>query len=505
MASGSIKSNTGTHLNLRIEWSSTISQSPNTSIVTAMLYLDYRSLYVGARSSQSLTVNGDTLKYDTAAISQSSTAEHSKLLATHLAIVAHNSDGKKTITISAAWNFNGTYDNKSITTISASASVALDVISVATAAKAPLTFTVSPDSYDIYDNIVSLSWSSAGSGTNNAITGYEIQYCKEYRFDLWTPLRTVTSTATGGSILLSTLAVLIPPGNYVQLRIRTRGSAGSNYYSDWKTSNTILHIATSAATAPTTFTASPSIYTDSATLSWSGACGGALNAITGHEIQYRTGNSTSNYGAWTALKNVSSTATSGSTTAAPSASREHYVQFRIRMRGAAGSSYYSDWKTSNAIQKNPLSAPTTFTAAPKIYEDNVNLSWSGAGGGTLNKIAGYEIQCRASADDSTWGAWGTLKTVSGTAASGSTAAALSITRGYYLQFRIRTRGSAGSSYYSEWKTSNSVQQNPTFLNVPVGNQYVSAPLYCVVNGQWTRVELHSVSDGVWKGCRHKSY
>ncbi|MGR5911108.1 hypothetical protein ACT7C4_26885 [Bacillus pacificus] len=90
----------------------------------------------------------------------------------------------------------------------------------------------------------------------------------------------------------------------------------------------------------------------------------------------------------------------------------------------------------------------------------MTLSWSGASGGINNTISSYEIQYSDSADNITWGAWTALTTVTTTASSGSVSVAPPSTRGNYRRFRVRTRGTAGASYYSSWKVStNSVRRN----------------------------------------------
>jgi len=105
-------------------------------------------------------------------------------------------------------------------------------------------------------------------------------------------------------------------------------------------------------------------------------------------------------------------------------------------------------------------APTACSVNATVAEGNVTLSWSGAASGTLNTISSYEIQYSDSANGISWGAWTALTTVNSTATSGSVSVAPPDTRGYYRRFQIRTRGTAGASYYSGWRIStNSVCRN----------------------------------------------
>ena len=94
-----------------------------------------------------------------------------------------------------------------------------------------------------------------------------------------------------------------------------------------------------------------------------------------------------------------------------------------------------------------------------LAEGDPTLTWSGAYGGAANGITGYEIQYAESANNSTWGDWTALKTVSSGGTGGNTTVTISPTRGYYRKYRIRTQGSAGASYYSGWTETGSCRRN----------------------------------------------
>lgn len=107
----------------------------------------------------------------------------------------------------------------------------------------------------------------------------------------------------------------------------------------------------------------------------------------------------------------------------------------------------------------PIVAPYSDVGAPEspmlattVSRTAVELSWGAGGAGTNNSVTGYDVQYQDSADGATWpGSW--------TTASGSpvTGTKMNVsppgTVGYYRRFRVRTRGSAGESYYSDWVTS----------------------------------------------------
>lgn len=98
-----------------------------------------------------------------------------------------------------------------------------------------------------------------------------------------------------------------------------------------------------------------------------------------------------------------------------------------------------------------VGAPTSPKVASTVSREAVELSWGAGSAGTNNSVTGYDVQYRESSDGSSWGSW--------TTASGSpvTGTKLSVspsgTVGNYRQYRVRTRGSAGESWYSGWVTS----------------------------------------------------
>lgn len=106
--------------------------------------------------------------------------------------------------------------------------------------------------------------------------------------------------------------------------------------------------------------------------------------------------------------------------------------------------------TLTYISYTACTAPTSFVVSPVVFDADVLLSWSGATDGANNSITGYEIEYATSLDGSAWSGWGVLKTVTGT----STEDVPGIDRGQYVKYRIRTQGSAGDLYFSDWKESN---------------------------------------------------
>jgi hypothetical protein len=314
-------------------------------------------------------------------------------------------------------------------------------------------------------------------------------------------LTTLTLAASGGSY---SPTVSRTPGTYTQFGIWTIDAF--DVYSTEKVSNSIYCNVT-ACGAPTACSVSVTLAEGNVTLSWSGASGGAGNAITSYEIQYSDSPDNSAWGAWSALTTVSTSATSGIVSASPPASRGNYRRFRIRTRGAAGESFYSDWTVSgNSVRKNILpTPPPSFTATPAIYEGNtVTLSWSGAVPGT-SAIKQYVIQRATSTDGANWSAYEALATIVSSATSGIYEANASPVAGTYNRYRISVTDVLDA--VSTYVVSDSVKKNsppaaPVIVcPMPGSSIYNTTPRFLITtgvepDGQTQIVEV-KIDSGPW--------
>ncbi|MCM1232946.1 MAG: DUF859 domain-containing protein [Ruminococcus flavefaciens] len=120
--SGSIVSG---HYKLRVDWNQTKNVTANTSTIACHMYLvnDY-SLSISGRSSNICTINGVQSTFSSPAIS--TTGTHS--LGSVSQAVAHNSDGSKSLTISAIFYIRATISGVYYDSITASATITLDSI-----------------------------------------------------------------------------------------------------------------------------------------------------------------------------------------------------------------------------------------------------------------------------------------------------------------------------------------------------------------------------------------
>ena len=333
----------------------------------------------------------------------------------------------------------------------------LDSIGAATtAAGAPAACSVNQT---VAEGNVTLSWSGASGGTNNAISSYEIQYSDSSNnstWGSWTALTTVTTTATGGSVSVAPPATR---GYYRRFQVRTRGTAGESYYSGWKIStnsvrkNTPPQPATSISAAPLIHSSEP------VTLTWSGASGGS-SPIKGYMIASQTSTDNATWTAWSVLENFNLSASGGSRVVAASNVPDTYTRFGLWTIDTLD--VYSSEAVSNSVlcSVSACIEPTAVAFSATIAESTVILSWSGALGGAGNAITGYELESSESSDGITWGEWSAVGVIASTSGSGSLNTAPSTVRGNYLRYRIRVQGTAGSAYFSPWKiTTNNVHKN----------------------------------------------
>jgi hypothetical protein len=226
---------------------------------------------------------------------------------------------------------------------------------------------------------------------------------------------------------------------------------------------------------PTSATVSPNPYTDSLSFTWSGL---KFNGSGWKDktliIRFRTSPDNKTWGDWYPETYASFTDTLAGKCSLPGKYKGgaermkeiregYYVEFSLKGYGYANSSnIYGDTvyvKTQKAFDNTPCTAPTSVSVKSEISEGDVTLSWSGAAEGRNTPISGYEIQYSDSADNSSWGDWTKLTTVSTSATSGSAAVSPPPTRGHYRRFQVRTL-TEKTAYISGWTaSSNSVRRN----------------------------------------------
>lgn len=182
MASGSFYKNITSHpYRLLVEWTSTPNTTANTSTVKALVKLvcPY-ALSIGARSGNTVSINGVNYSYNSSAIS---TSGGTYTLATiNSDAIQHNSDGSKSITITAKFKLNATIGSTYYSTVSASATINLDDIPRAS------TITVT-ESVKVGDRVVISIRKSVSSYTHTL----------QYKFESETDYKNIITNYSGSS------------------------------------------------------------------------------------------------------------------------------------------------------------------------------------------------------------------------------------------------------------------------------------------------------------------
>lgn len=328
----------------------------------------------------------------------------------------------------------------------------------------PYTVLLSKNYTLVPNESITLSWSGATAGTNNAITGYNV-----YR-----------STTSGGS------ASFVGTTTDTSLSVISNESYGGKYYYTVRTKGTktgfLEGVASTEAlieTADYTKCSNPSglninggsvsitIDAVSASFTWSASNAGINNAVTGYFIQEQVLNSSNAVvNDWRSATNLSSEVSNTTATTSilvyPPTIMAYYKKFRVKAVGSVAG-FDSDYvelpyKVYRKLYTN-LSAPI-IPSVPNVAEGAFTLSWSGVSNGSNNNVSSYEIQYKNSLDGgSTWSSWQVLTTVSSASSSGSYSVPVNSVRGSYRIYRIRALGTAGSSWYSIFTECNAVKTN----------------------------------------------
>lgn len=253
------------------------------------VYVNYKcyDAYLGVIDSSYVTLSvdgGGSKKPATKGISDSNSKMHEgRWIDTQTFYIPFGNRTSTNISLSISYMRNMNYSGVILKSCSASGTAQLET--AYTACTAPTSVTASP-SNPKRGQTVTISWSGAKGGTENSINGYDIEY--KVGSGSWIAWKSVSSTSTSSS---TTDSWSQPVGQTGQYRVRTKGTAGSDYYSGWAYSNTIT-IANSAPTVNsvycnTTLVPYNSGRGGSASFSWSGS------DVDGDSLRYKYKLSTS--------------------------------------------------------------------------------------------------------------------------------------------------------------------------------------------------------------------
>ena len=228
---------------------------------------------------------------------------------------------------------------------------------------APTSISVSDATPDAGTN-VSLSWSGAGAGSFNAITGYQV-YRATSAGGTYTYLGEVSTTATSGNMQVTAHATM---GSAYYYKVYTSGARSNSAISS------VYAVVTSkvytACSAPTAVTVSATLANAGAsvTLSWSGAGGGTNNPISIYAVH----RATSAGGTYSLLGTTAST--SYPITAHATEGSSYY--YKVAAIGTKAdfdsglSTVYAALKTNSTPAAPVLTAPvagkTTYHSRPRV-------------------------------------------------------------------------------------------------------------------------------------------
>lgn len=129
--SGTIYKNVGSHWRLQLEWSATQNVANNTSTIKVNLYWmglsSSATTYTSSTKSGSVTIDGTASAFSGAGLAKLTGAEK-KLIKTYSKTVTHNSDGSKSVALSAYFDLNLSLGGTSYSRVSLSGTAVLNTI-----------------------------------------------------------------------------------------------------------------------------------------------------------------------------------------------------------------------------------------------------------------------------------------------------------------------------------------------------------------------------------------
>ena len=308
--------------------------------------------------------------------------------------------------------------------------------------------TISVGSTQTTSSSVTVSWTASSSGTANTLTGYDLQYADSSNGASYGSWTTYGSYGTGTR---SVSASLPAAKSYRKFRVRAKGSAGSDYYSDWSESSAVCHVGTPSA--PGNIAATPATWeSGKVSITWeeSSVTGGSISR---YYVEYRLKQYGGSYGSWTALANTTSLKYEYN----PGLSKGDNIQYRVR--ALSSDSVYSSYSSTVTVVRE-TDKPINLTPAEGWYTELSTCSWELP---AAISLTGTYCQYRYTTDSgANWSAW--------TNATGNSFNAASIfagvASGAYFRYQVRavqTNGDATDAAYSGIIYKNAAPAAPVIL------------------------------------------
>ena len=169
---------------------------------------------------------------------------------------------------------------------------------------------------------------------------------------------------------------------------------------------TVNYTVPSKVSKPTISVGSTSTTSSSVIVFWTASSSGTANTLTGYDLEYADSSNGSSFGAW---QSYSSYGTGTRSVSASLPAAKGWRKFRVRAKGSAGSSYYSDWSESSiVVHVATPTAPGNFAVTPTTWESGkVSITWD-ASTATGASISRYYVEYRLKQYGGSYGDWTAL-------------------------------------------------------------------------------------------------
>ena len=126
LGSGFVISDSGTKLNLLLNWTAADGEEEGTAVVTVKVFLECYSIFVGARNDGELGVGEERIRYDTPQLEIPGSGFNEIDFGTYTFIVQKSQASETTLPIIATWHFRGVYAGLSVDYVTIDSTITFD-------------------------------------------------------------------------------------------------------------------------------------------------------------------------------------------------------------------------------------------------------------------------------------------------------------------------------------------------------------------------------------------
>ena len=372
---------------------------------------------------------------------------------------------------------------------------------------------------------------------SNSISSYYIEYALSDNNSIWSSwskLQSYSTTLSSGSLKQKDVSAIVAKGKYIKLRIRTQGSAGSSYYSDYKESNSIqrdpkskcqppsLTVFAHASASVSSTATSEYVFENYVEMNTGIGTAGENVSITSIKGYYQISNSLTDWNDdnWTELYTINGNVFDSSIRPIydrTSIQRGQYIKFAVRAI-ADDTSYNSDLTVSQVMRRNILPELVDFSSIkyPTSYSDkeDINLSWNESKDEDdtspyIANLLGYRIYGRYSnnIDNTTWSDWTLIGTTD------KTYYTINNTVDFYKKIENERYCEIKIVPYDMFATTNidyelfglttaiSIQRyDRSGVALGINNQWIDCQIYYYMNNEPLDCDVYVGRDGQWVQC-----